>query len=508
MPTRIKLWHRPHKSHDNKQHIYFDLQYGRGAENRKQVHTKILLHSKYWGKKGLKREHPNYKTLRRAIETYLDRIKKGEDMFYANDISLEQFKLFVEGKSDFSGILKYIDTEIKQTRKPVTYNDYRSTYLTFKTHLGLKNKPLRFEDINFKLLKDFKRLYLAKRDKNGNPPSNNSFNSVVDKIRAIYNDAYENGVVYNELKLPRRYKLPKTKTEWSVVTFEEFSKAIERANTQLEWESLVMWLLKFCLRGFYFSDFPLLSEKQIQDNNDEYKTWCIDNEMVISHIRNKNISRQSETMYIRIDKYPTAQLFHMLKYSFMLRFWNTDNRDKVGDINDRLSIFRYDKNNYLDALEFHQSNINSYQKAIRRVLPNYPMKVARKCFKTIANTYTTKRIADILVGHSSDTGLNQRSYNDNTYSDIVQEVYDTHTLVLKRFKASELCQLLQDKLEALTENKIMPKWILGWCLETSKEGIYLYDKEYDKRYKDYFKNYNEDRFKEGAKVIDIAQKLA
>ena len=80
MPTRIKLWHRPHKSHDNKQHIYFDLQYGRGAENRKQVHTKILLHSKYWGKKGLKREHPNYKTLRRAIETYLDRIKKGEDL--------------------------------------------------------------------------------------------------------------------------------------------------------------------------------------------------------------------------------------------------------------------------------------------------------------------------------------------------------------------------------------------------------------------------------------------
>ena len=77
------------------------------------------------GKEWIKGEHPNYKTLRRAIETYLDRIKK-EDMFYANDISLEQFKLFVEGKSNI---------EIKQTRKPVTYNDYRSTYLTFKTHL-------------------------------------------------------------------------------------------------------------------------------------------------------------------------------------------------------------------------------------------------------------------------------------------------------------------------------------------------------------------------------------
>ena len=141
--------------------------------------------------------------------------------------------------------------------------------------------------------------------------------------------------------------------------------------------------------------------------------------MVIRHIRNKNIDRQSEPMYIRIDRYPTAQLFHMLKFSFMLRFWNTDNRDKIGSINDRLSIFRYDKNSNLDALEFHKSNINSYQKAIRNVLPNHPMKFARKCFKTIANHYTTVRIADLMIGHSSDTSQNERSYNDNEFEDIV-----------------------------------------------------------------------------------------
>ena len=489
MPTRIKLWHRPHKSHDNKQHIYFDLQYGRGVENRRQVHTKIILDSQYWGANGLKRTHPNYTTIRKAIQVYQDRIQKGEDMFYSKQISLEQFKLFVEGKSDFSSILKYIETEIKETRKPVTYKDYLSTYKTFKRHLGLSNKPLRFEDITIKLLKDFKRLYLA------TGKSNNSFNSVVDKIRAIYNDAYENGVVHNELKFPKRYKLPKVKTEWSVCTYEEFSKAIERANTQLEWESLVMWLLQFSLRGFYFSDFPLLSEKQIQDNNDEYQTWCIDDEIVISHKRNKNIDRQSENMYIRIDRYPTAQLFHMLKYSFMIRFWNTENRDKIGDINDRLSIFKYDKNKNIDALEFHESNVNSYQKAIRRVLPNHPMKNARKTFKAIADDYTTPRIAEILIGHSYDTQQNMRSYSDIKTEDTVKKVYDTHKHVLKRFKASELCKLLQEKLIALTERNIVPKWILGWCLEnTDNGGIYLFDKVYDDSYKDYFKDYNEKRF--------------
>ena len=139
------------------------------------------------------------------------------------------------------------------------------------------------------------------------------------------------------------------------------------------------------------------------------------------------------------------------------------------------------------------------------------MKSARKCFKTIANSYTTRRIADILIGHRSDSGLNERSYNDNDFEDIVQDVYNTHTLVLKRFKASELCQQLQDKLIALSEKNVVPKWILGWCLETSKEGIYLFDnakEEYDEKYKDYFKDYNDERFQERAKVIDINKKLA
>ena len=41
----------------------------------------------------------------------------------------------------------------------------------------------------------------------------------------------------------------------------------------------------------------------------------------------------------------------------------------------------------------------------------------------------------------------------------------------------------------------MPKWILGWCLENTKDdAIYLYEQEYDTNYKQYFKNYNEERF--------------
>ena len=41
MPARIRLWHRPKKSYKGKKNLYIDLQYGR--DNRKQVHTDIIL---------------------------------------------------------------------------------------------------------------------------------------------------------------------------------------------------------------------------------------------------------------------------------------------------------------------------------------------------------------------------------------------------------------------------------------------------------------------------------
>ena len=95
--------------------------------------------------------------------------------------------------------------------------------------------------------------------------------------------------------------------------------------------------------------------------------------------------------------------------------------------------------------------------------------------------------------------------------DIVQEVYNTHTLVLKRFKASELCQQLQDKLIALSEKKVVPKWILGWCLETSKEGevngsnIHKY--YYDNNNTEKIKNYCEEDVKCTINLIKKLKKL-
>lgn len=491
MPARFRLWSRARKSYKGKKEIYIDLQYGR--DNRKIVFTEILLFEKDFNidKEEIKRSHPNYKSLREALKVFKQRVEEGEDKFLDKQITFDQFYLFVQGKSDFSSMDDYIETEIKNSRIPVTYNDYKNAYSAFKLHLGIKKK-LKFEEINIRLLKKFKQLFLA------SDRSNNSFNSYVDKLKAVYNDAKENGVVYEELVLPKRYKLPKTPTDHSVCTFEEFKLAIQRCNTQLQWESLTMWLLQFCTRGMYYKDFSRINESIINkdENTDDYKIWCVDKQMVIKHRRNKTKNRVSAPMYIRIDNYPTKQLFWMLKYSFAVRYWNTTNRDKVGKINDNLSIYSYNADNNAEDEKFHEHLKNSYQKAIRAVMPNQPMSFARKSFKSIANAHTTARIADLLIGHSNDSSQNTLSYNDDNYKPIVEEIYNTHTKVLKEFKADELCQLLQDKLIELADKGKVPKFMLGWCLtEDSKGGVYLRNRKTGiDKYKSYFKDYDEDRY--------------
>ena len=167
MPTRLGLYHRPHKT-THKKHLYFDLQYSR--KNRKHIHTSILLDEHFWDKNNrkIKRSHPNYKSLREAIKVYEQRIEVGEDRFLARQISFEQFASLVEGKSDISSVDRYIDTEIQRSRTVGTYKDYAWAFNTFKVHLGIK-KPLKFEDITVRMLKDFKRLYIEAGR------SNNSF---------------------------------------------------------------------------------------------------------------------------------------------------------------------------------------------------------------------------------------------------------------------------------------------------------------------------------------------
>ena len=99
--AEIKLWHRIHIK-TKKHHLYIDLVYGDAniTENRKQIHTKILLDKKYWDskKRELKRTHPNYEVLSHTIRELRDRIEKGIDRFQLGQINRDQLEANISGK--------------------------------------------------------------------------------------------------------------------------------------------------------------------------------------------------------------------------------------------------------------------------------------------------------------------------------------------------------------------------------------------------------------------------
>ena len=136
MVAEIKLWHRIHIK-TKKHHLYIDLVYGDGniKENRKQIHTKILLDKKYWdsNKRELKRSHPNYEVLSYSIRELRDRIEKGIDRFQLRQINKDQLEANISGKSNYSSIDDYIETEIRSTRKGATFNDYKASKKLLKS---------------------------------------------------------------------------------------------------------------------------------------------------------------------------------------------------------------------------------------------------------------------------------------------------------------------------------------------------------------------------------------
>ena len=468
MKAEIKLWHRPLAN--GKQKIYIDCIFGyvKHKENRKQIHTPIQILAKYWDKdkKELKRSYPHYEVLSKELRKLRNKIENQIDRLTTNQINKEQFINILSGKSNIESIDDYIETEIKNTRKFSTYKTYKDNFNAIKPYIDFKDKKVKFNDITTTLLNKFKRNFF--NNSIGKPnKSPNSFNTYCTQLRAIFNDAEENGFIYERLKYKRGYMVKKTPTKWKQTSTEAFLEAVDRVSTLRQWEAMTMWLLAFNCRGLYWGDFTSLKVSNVMEN-DLYSTWCSNSALYIKHDRHKTKDTSNIEMLIRID-YPTLLLFKLAKLSFAKRHFKV-NPDIVPPIQHWLEIFKYDLNK---RKKLHDEILNSYQKAFREVgwvqLDN-----ARKNFNNIAGECSiTPRICDLLVGHSPDSRLNQMSYTDYTTSEYARQIDEAHTKVLERFQVGKLNEALQDKLQELS--LIPSKKIYGWITSVipRKDGSVL-----------------------------------
>lgn len=281
------------------------------------------------------------------------KIRKASDMFSTQQYSIKQVLDFLEGKVNFNSVDEYVDTIIRDSRSKPTYIDYKTAVNSLKTHTGIKKaEKLMFHEVNYNLLDKYK----IKIQKVGMTAT--AFNSYLAKIRAIMNDAYNKGYIYEKFELHRGLKMPVRRKPLKTCTSTEFEQAIDKINTIYDWQALGFYLLMFCTRGMYPADIVNFKTANF-DNIKDLEKFCSADVKYLIHRRSKTSTSGNDDMIIRIDEKPTLQLITILKHSVVLTHFKKK-PDIIPSIMDDIRIFNYDvkflqNSNEKDTLFYRES---------------------------------------------------------------------------------------------------------------------------------------------------------
>ena len=465
MTINLYLNTRPLK--DGTCNIVFYLVNGR--DFRKQIPTGMKIEKKHWDKKKqrVKASYSNYKILNHTLDELGLKIRTAQDKYDTKQYTEQQVMSFLEGKTNFDSVDDYIETEIKNSRSNPTYVDYRNAINSFKLYTGYENKKLKFEDVNYNLLDKFKR----NSEKNG--VAGSSFNSYLTKIRAVFNDAYNKGYIYEKFEIHKNLKASVVRKPIRTCTSKDFENAIKKIKNIYDAQALGLYLLMFSTRGMYPAD--IVNFKQANFENDggdksfEMKFFCEEGYDYLVHRRSKTKNRNNEDMYIKIDAM-VLYLIQLLKDTFIYTHYKTKPQI-LAPLDESLGIFCYDAES---DYKLHKNVWDTYAKRVSKIL-GYSFKTARKTFNTHAlELQVSDTIRRVLLGHSDESML---SYYDNLNTqEIRQQVEQAHTNILKEFRVSKLIKSLKNKISTLD----VPEVIYN-------DDIYTGD-DIDTYYNEYFTN--------------------
>ena len=255
---------------------------------RKRFNTKIWINKKNWldHKQEIKPRTSAFDLYDRELTSIKIKLKENLKKLELGEIDLDQVEKRVTGKVEYGTFEDYVFSELKfKGLKPKTYSNYKNAVIIFKKYINFKGKKLRFEDVNQQTLNRFKREFF-KSAEGKKQNSKMSFNSYATQLRAAYNHAEDDNIIFDRLSFKRKFLFSKQKTKWEEITPDDFRKAIKRANTMLQWESLALWLLAFGCRGLYWADFTMFKSVNVKKHKD-YDTWANEQEIFIEHTRHK-----------------------------------------------------------------------------------------------------------------------------------------------------------------------------------------------------------------------------
>lgn len=434
---------------DGRTSVFFDVSHSlpNQTKYRKNIYTSTKVNPKQFNKNNFRTKvtHPNYKVINVGLKKLEEMRDTAKDYFDNNQFSLPQVENYLNGKSDFDSVDAYIESEIKNTRLIATYRDYKNTLSAFKLHTKKdKEHTVSWTEINnYKMLDTFKRNAELKGTKG------TSINKYLSKLKALYNDAYDKGYIHQEYI--KNKKLKSTKNieinEVKTIKHKHIKKAIKKINSIHDAQALALYLLMFCMRGFYPADVVTLTKKNLKHtkhkDDDLILKLCEDGKRNYIHRRAKTRNQSSAALVIYIDD-ELFNMIHWLKLSFYFTHYLTPQQSLLADFNDELAIFNYDIE---DNDRLHFNLWDSYGKKVKKLL-GVPYKTARKSYNTTALELSlSESDRRILLGHADRTML--KHYDNTKSKKMRKKIQKGHLKVLKSFKTSILIKLLNEQIRTL-----------------------------------------------------------
>ena len=300
-------------------------------------------------------------------------IEKSLTLYRAEVISYPELKRQCLGKTSSGGVLELL-SEYSKEKAPKTVEAYRVPL----NKLSVES----IEEINYNTITKA----IASWKGNLSPTSINTY---VRHLISFRNDAYRRGIVSSPIVRERTYRQRVKELEIKSITSNVFKDAIDKANTDIEFTSLRMYLLSFIGRGLYYGDFMTLNPTS----------------GVFTHYRQKTGNR------MLIDG--LDGLIERLHSTIPLSHLNTN-------------------------------KIRKYQESTKRLL-GAPFKTARKTFDSYALLVDTDfQIRLHLLGQRDNTI--KRHYTNFEWELIQDKVNKAHRKVVNKFNAVEYAERLLDKL--------------------------------------------------------------
>ena len=452
----IRLIAKSRKNRHNRHTICISMKKGRSGASgsiQKLLSTSIDVELKDWDKYNalVKPTDANYKVLNHALSKIKERMNHIRVRLENDQMTVEQAVNYLKGKASYDTIDEYLDTIMQPKLKATTYQSYKGVLRAFKKHLNIPQT----EGLEFKALIGYSNLETFKINAQKAGVSGVSINSYYKQMAAIYNDAYNNEVVFQKFEVHKNLKPRNTRPKpLQTMTVQVFYDGIKNSQNLYDCQTLGLYLLMFACRGMYQADIVQMSlENTLFEGKPNVKSA-----FKLKHFRHKTKDSNSDLMQIDVSAMMLG-LILFLKYSFI--YTHSHLRPEVlAKYEDAVAIFDYDVNDNT----LHNGLWDFYGKNCKRLL-GMPFKTARKTFNTVAlELAIPESIRRILLGHTDNSML--RNYDAVQAERIQKVVSDAHQKVLKNAYFETLCAQLLQKVESLN-----PKYVLFTHPNFNQDGI-------------------------------------